>query len=157
MKGLLRKLRGMVGLGVIWAALWTPIGVGIVALQWLVSGYGLPPLDLVALLVVSGAKNGFLAGAVFAGGLGLAYRSRGFADLSPGVLGLLGGAAGMMLPAGAMIATAVTGYFAPSMLTVVMSLGLGGALGAVTAVGSLKMAQAAPRELDGPRVEGLLT
>ena len=138
----------MFGLGALWAAIWTPIGAGILVIQSLAGGSGLPPWSLFVPILLAGAKNGFLAGFLFAGGLGLAYRSRTFADLRPGVIGAIGAAAGMLLPAGAMMAASLSDHFAPPALIVALLLGFGGALGAATAVGSLRMAQAAPPELE---------
>jgi hypothetical protein len=74
----------------------------------LASGFGPPPLDLLLVLVLSGARNGFLAGFLFAAGLGLLYRSRGFADLRPMGMGIIGAVAGMLLPAGAIISAVVS-------------------------------------------------
>lgn len=155
MKKLLRKLRGMFGLGAIWAVIWTPIGLGIVLVQMRVAGLWPPPQGILLPLTLSGAKNGFLAGFLFAGALGLVYRRRDFAALRAGPMGVIGGLVGMLLPAGTMIATALAGSFVPPPLTVAMALGFGGALGAATAIGSLKLAQAAPTELGAGSVEAL--
>lgn len=138
----------MLGLGAIWAVIWTPIGLGIVLTQMRVAGLWPPPEGILLPLALSGARNGFLAGFLFAAGLGLAYRRRDFAELRPAATGLIGAIAGMLLPAFAMVAIARSGSFVPPPLTVAMSLGFGGALGAATAVGSLKLAQAAPSELE---------
>ena len=146
LKEIFRRLRGMVGLGVLWALVWTPIGLGVTLVQFLVSGYGLPPGGLLAALVVSGARNGFLAGFLFAGGLGVAYRGRGFADLTPGALAVIGAAAGMLLPAGTMVSVALSGFPLPAWIMAGI-VAFGGGLGAATGVASLKLAQAAPPEV----------
>jgi hypothetical protein len=137
----------MVGLGAVWAVIWTPIGAGIFLLQYLAKGWGLPPWEMLAPILLDGAKNGFLAGFLFAGGLGLAYRSRTFADLRPGVIGAIGAVAGMLLPAATMMAASRNGWFTTPVLAIALALAFGGALGAATAIGSLKMAQAAPPEV----------
>jgi hypothetical protein len=147
MKHLLRRLRGMLGLGATWAVIWTPIGAGIFAIQFLTRGQGFPPLELLVPVLLDGARNGFLGGFLFAAGLGFAYRSRTFADLRPRVIGAIGALAGMLLPAGTMLAAAMSGSIAPPALIVGLALGFGGALGAATAIGSLKLAQAAPTEV----------
>ena len=147
MKGLLRKLRGMFGLGAVWAVIWTPIGAGIFVIQSLARGWGLPPLDLLVPILLGGAKSGFLAGFLFAGARGFAYRRRAFADLRPGTIGAIGAGAGMLLPTGTMLAASLAGSFAPPAPVIALALGFGGALGAATAIGSLKLAQAAPTEV----------
>ena len=148
MKGLLRRLRAMIGLGVAWAVVWTPIGIGMSVAQWLAGGFGLPPLELVATLVLSGVKNGFIAGFLFSGGLGLVCRNRTFDQLRPEVVCAIGAVAGTLLPAATMVSVAMAGYFVPPPIAIALALGFGGALGAATAIGSLKVAQAAPAELE---------
>lgn len=148
MKRLLRRLRGMFGLGGFWAAIWAPIGAGIFVIQSLARGSGVPPWDVLVPLLFAGARNGFLGGFLFAGGLALAYRSRTFADLRPGVLGAIGAVAGMLLPAGSLISISMKGYLPLAWPAFALIFGFAGALGAATAVGSLRMAQAAPPELE---------
>jgi len=137
----------MFGLGVVWAAIWTPIGAGIVSVRHLARGLGFPPWSLLVPVLLDGVRNGFLAGFLFGGGLALAYRSRTFADLRPGVIGVIGAVAGMLLPAGTLMSMSMKGYLAGSAPAVLLILGFAGALGAATAVGSLRMARAAPPEV----------
>jgi hypothetical protein len=146
LNAIFRRLRAMVGLGALWALVWTPIGLGITLIQFLTSGFGLPPAELIVALAVSGARNGFLAGFLFAGGLGIAYRGRGFADLSPKAFAAIGAVAGMLLPAGTMLSLALSGWV-PPVWAMTGIVAFGGGLGAATAVASLKLAQAAPTEI----------
>jgi hypothetical protein len=66
---LLRRLRGMCGLGAVLAAIWAPIGAGVFAISYLMRGWGVPPLEDFVLILLDGARNGFLGGFLFAGGL----------------------------------------------------------------------------------------
>ena len=147
MATLLRKLRGMVGIGALWAAVWAPLGLGIATAQLLSSGFGLPPADLVLALLVSGLQNGFAAGFLFSGGLGLVYRHRSFDDIRLGAAGAVGAVAGILVPAGSIAVMAMSGFALIQAWSVFTALAFGGAVGAATAIGSLKVAQAAPETL----------
>ena len=157
MSGWLRRLRGMCGLGALWGALWAPIGVAMTLVQLMLVGYGWPSWSLLGFLLLDGVRNGFIAGFLFAGGLGVAFRDKSFADLRTGAIAAVGALAGVVLPAGSMAGMAAAGYFVPAPITVALTLLFGAGMGAATAVGSLKIAQAAPdRVAPGDPSAGLL-
>lgn len=143
MRRLLRRLRGMLGLGLVWAVVWTPTGAGIFIVQYLATGSGFPPWSLLAPILLTGARDGFLAGFLFAGGMSLAFRNRTVAELRPVPFGVIGALAGMVLPLMAIATAGMAAYLLTTRVVVAM-FGFAGVLGAATAIGSLKLAQAAP-------------
>ena len=90
MKGLLRRLRGILGTGLTWAVGWTGVTV---ALN-LVGGV---PLHFLGQLVLSGMVRGFVAGGAFAVILSIAERRHTLEDLSLRRVALWGGIGGGFL------------------------------------------------------------
>jgi len=89
MTGWWRRLRGALGLGVVWAGGGAVVG-GVIEL---IANF-VPALNRVDMWIPMLALPGFIGGVIFATALGIAARGRTFNDLSfPGMvsLGLLGG------------------------------------------------------------------
>lgn len=151
MKELLRKLRGLAGLGSLWAAIWAPATVAIATVERLVSGFGFPPVAVLIDAALTGLASGFTAGVLFGAGLSLVYRARAFRELRSGPLGVLGVAAGVCLAAAAFVPTMLlTGATPPA-----GAIGLVSAyivvLGGASAMGTLKLAwRAKSLELESP-------
>ena len=152
---ILRKLRGMFGIGVFWAVVWAPIGLAMATIQLLSSGFGLPPVELAVGLLMSGLMNGFATGFLFSGGLGFVYRRRSFADIRPSVIAGIGALAGVIPPLGTMSVTLAWGAFSIPLVAIMIAIGFGGSLGAATALGALKLAQAAPDSVGGGDYDAL--
>lgn len=146
---ILRKLRGMFGIGVFWAVVWAPIGLAMATIQLFTSGFGLPTAALAVGVLKSGLMNGFATGFLFSGGLSLVYRRRSFADIRPSVIAGIGALAGAIPPLGVMSVTLAWSAFSIPLAAIVMAIGFGGSLGAATALGALKLAQAAPPPVGG--------
>ena len=86
----LRRIRGAVLMGLIWAVVWAPVGVLI--------GMIVDPSDsMEKMWVAVGAYPGFLCGAVFSAVLGIAEGRRRFAELSLSRVGAWGAVSGLLV------------------------------------------------------------
>lgn len=90
MKGIFRRLRGIIGTGVIWAVGWAG---GLVAWH-IIGGW---PLEFIGQTVFTGLVLGFVAGGSFASVLSIAERRHTLADLSLWRAALWGGIGGTLL------------------------------------------------------------
>ena len=95
---MLRRLRGILAFGLIWALIWLPSGL----LLGLVMGWisRSPPRNIPLLYVVVWTCLGASSGAVFATLLATMERNRTLGELSPRRLALWGAIAGAALPIG---------------------------------------------------------
>ncbi len=148
MKKWLRRIRGAVGMGLIWAAAW--FGAGVIFLSGLLV-FGSPPVGtgLVAVIVMANsvllAVFGFVGGTAFSVILGIAEGRRRFDEMSLPVFAGIGGTVGGLL---ASVVSLSTG--GPFTLSLVGVSGIGAVflLGAGSAAGSLALARRADdREL----------
>ena len=135
MRKWLRRLRGAVLMGLVWAAVWAPLAVLI--------GMIVDPDDsLDEMWVAAGAYPGFLGGIFFSLVLGIAERNRRFDELSLPRVGVWGALAGLLLgtlPFALGEPTAAV----PLWLLVVVITGSITAMSAVSAVGTLALARMA--------------
>ncbi|MFN2400466.1 MAG: hypothetical protein ABR543_17785 [Gemmatimonadaceae bacterium] len=91
MKKWLRRIRGAVGMGLIWALVWAPIAV-------LIGTQIVDPDDSMdEMWVMVGALPGFLSGVVFSAVLGIAARRRRLDELSIARVGGWGAVAGLLI------------------------------------------------------------
>jgi len=124
--GVLRKLRGMIGMAAFWGAGWFLLG----AAFWTWRLFGQVPLDVI--LGVAGGVGiaGAIAGAGFATLLGLVEGKRSFEQLSYRRFAMLGAIGGLLvgLPFVAEIAVGGLGWF----LALLAGLGAGSAVGTLT-------------------------
>ena len=90
MKKWLRRLRGALGMGLIWAAGW---GVAAVLIGMIVD----PDGSMDEMWVAIGAYPGFLGGVVFSAVLAIAARRRGLDELSLSRVAAWGAAAGLLV------------------------------------------------------------
>ena len=139
MKRWLRRIRGVVGMGLTWAAAWggagVIIGAGAVVL-------GLDPAGIVTTGAIVGAISGFIGGATFSTLLGITEGRRRFDEMSLPNFAGIGGAVGGLLS----VLLLSTG--GPPTLVGVLATGAVFLLGAGTAAGSLALARRADdREL----------
>ena len=146
MRSLLRKLRGLLGMGVTWAVAWVPLTVGIGVIERLVAGSTLPTVAELLAAAVTGLQSGFIAGVLFGAGLGLVYGNRVLGKLRPGSMGVLGGVGGILLAAVTLGPAAVAGALPATAVILVTTYC--GIFGAASAVGSVKLAQAHERRLE---------
>lgn len=149
----LRRIRGVVGMGVTWAVGWALAGLGIgvlwtlgLPMEWFVEVFDAP---LPALAV-----PGFFAGMAFSTVLGIAGRRRRFDELSLPRFTAWGAVGGVLL---SLVPLTALGTLA-SGSTVAVILGTLTVLSAASAAGTLKLARMAeaPALLDsGEDVDGV--
>ena len=139
METLLRRVRGAVGMGSIWALAW--FGAGMVLLLVLGPGAADVPFPLGFGLL------GFLAGLTFSGVLALAGRRRSFDQISMARFALWGGVGGLLFGVGFAFTAGVLGAASLSFLEMGPLFALAGA---GSAAGSLAVAR---RAEDRTRIE----
>jgi|SRR5687768_5084618 len=142
---LLRRFRGALLMGLIWAVLWVPIAL-LISLIMDPNGSMDEPWILV------GAYPGFLSAVVFAMVIGFAERRRRFDELSLTRVAAFGAVAGLLVG----IIPFVAGSNSTNLPTWLLIFAIAGPitlLSAVSAGGSLALARRAERLnlLDGPR------
>jgi hypothetical protein len=142
MDRLLRRIRGIVGTGLTWAAAW--IGLG--GLLGAVAGF---PLASLLRLALSNSIGGFIAGASFAVILSVAERKHTLADLSLKRVALWGAAGGILV-------TSIPLAFGAPLAFFLGPLVINGGVGAVLASGSVAMAKRADRRRLVPGAEDSL-
>jgi len=154
MKGFLRKLRGILGTGLTWAAGWGALFGG----MWAALG---SPFGAVLEAVAGGAFLGAFAGGSFAVILSIAERRRTLGELSLRRVALWGGIGGMtlilLLSPLALFRLLEAGLPISAMLQFLIPLGISGALGAGFASGSVALAKREGRKEIGGSERGVLT
>lgn len=90
MKGLLRRVRGIIGTGLTWAMAWIGLGAGIGAL----AGF---QFSMILRIALSNSVGGFLAGATFAVILSVAERKNTLEGLSLRRVAIWGATGGVLL------------------------------------------------------------
>ena len=150
MKKWLRRVRGAVGMGLLWALLWAPVGV-------LVGMIVDPDGSMDEMWVAIGAYPGFLGGVIFSVVLGIVASRRRFEELSIARFAAWGAVAGLVvgtLPF--VLSEPAAGQ--PRTLLAAAVIGSITALSTVSAAGSLLLARRAERRhladgrVDVPRV-----
>lgn len=155
----LRKLRGIIGMGLLWGVVWGLLGFLLGALQVLPGVLRLAPLPFIVARMVGSAFGwgiwGGLSGATFGGALMLAEGRRSLTELSAARIGFWGALGGMVFP----VLITVAGIVGrPGMLRVLPGFTLAGAtLGAASAVSMLWLARRAARGEAGTSSDGLLS
>ena len=86
----LRRIRGAVGIGLIWAVAWAPIGL-------LIGGIVDPDGTMDEPWIMVGTLPGFFGGVIFSAVLGIAARNRRFDQLSILRFGTWGALAGLLV------------------------------------------------------------
>ena len=132
----LRRIRGAIGMGLIWAVAWAPIGL-------LIGEIVDPDGSMDEPWMLVGTLPGFIGGVIFSVVLGIAARSRKFDQLSISRFGAWGAVAGLlvgMLPF-------VLGSANPALPTWLPFVVTGSITGmsAVSAAGSLALARMAKK------------
>ena len=141
MKKWLRRLRGAVGVGLTWAAMWGAVGVFLGLLDGVVMRGGSIQVGVLTDAVKMLSVLGLIGGGTFAVILGLAGRRRTFDEMSLPRFAAWGGfAASIMLGAGAIVGGGLEQFLAPADLIVASVVVL---LGAGSAAGSLALARMA--------------
>ena len=146
MRKWLKRIRGAVGIGLTWAAMWGAVGAFLGLLDGVVMRGGSIQVGVLVDAVKMLSVLGFIGGGTFAAILGLAGRHRTFDEMSLPRFAVWGGlAASIMLGAGAILRGSVEQLVDPSGLIVASIVAL---LGAGSAAGSLALARGAnDREL----------
>jgi len=140
MKRILRKIRGMIGTGLTWAAAWIGLGAVLGAL----AGF---PMGSLFRLALSNSVGGFIAGASFALILSVAERRRTLEDLSLRRVALWGAIGGLVV-------TSIPLAFGAPLAFLMGPLVINGGIGAALASGSVVMAKRADRRRLDPGPEG---
>lgn len=137
MKKWLRRIRGAIGMGLLWAALWAPVGV-------LIGMIVDPDGSMDEMWVAVGAYPGFLGGVVFSVVLGIAARRRRLDELSISRVAAWGALAGVLV--GALpFAVGEPDPELPILLLGSVVVGSITLLSAVSAAGSLALARRAEK------------
>ncbi len=137
--GFLRRIRGILGTGLAWALAWAGVGIAIGVYAWLrlPTAPRVSPLVFFPLPVAVFTVFGAVSGAAFATTLAVAERRRSLDDLSVRQTACWGALGGLLLPT-VMVGQASVGLPPTAVVTMV---GLGMALGAGTAAGTLLLAR----------------
>ncbi len=145
MKRWLRRIRGAVGMGLVWAAAWAPAGV---LLGMVVD----PDGSMDEMWAAVGAYPRFLGGVAFSAVLAAAAGRRRLEPLSLPRVAAWGAAAGLLVGALPFALGASTTERPPSLLLAAVTAGTIALLSAASAAGSLALARRAEgRELLGRR------
>lgn len=152
MKPWLKRVRGAIGMGLLWALLWAPVGV-------LIGLIVDPDGSMDEMWVAVGAYPGFVGGVIFAAVLGIVAGRRRFDELSLTRFAIWGAVAGLLVGLLPFVVGAPSGGHPQPLLAaaVVGSITL---LSAVSAAGSLALARRAERRQLGsagggvPQAEG---
>lgn len=146
-----RRLRGIVGMGLLWGIAWAPILALVVTVITL--RFGLPfSFGFIRQGASTGFLWGFAAGALFGGVLMLAEQSRGFAKLTPWRGALWGVVGGLWFPISLVAATGrnPSSMIALFSVTVTVMAALGAASGWLT----VRLAQAGEGAAEPALLEG---
>lgn len=144
MKKWLRRIRGAVGMGLMWALVWGPVAV-------LIGLMVDPDGSMDEMWVAIGAYPGFLGGVVFSAVLAVAARHRGLDDLPLSRVALWGAAAGLIVGTLPFLIGEPTSDRPVWILAAIVITSIT-VLSAVSAAGSLALARMADRrdgDVDG--------
>ena len=140
--GLLRIARGVLGMAITWAILWTPIAIIPIGMM---ARFG-PPLSVrtVSLLLLSHATTGAINGAAFGLVLAVLGRRKFFDGLSLPWIAACGALGGAILPlvTNSVVATVTS----MPLVQIGWSVAVSAVFGAGVASGTLALARRAPQE-----------
>ncbi len=108
------------------------------------------------MLTILGGASGFVGGAVFSIALGTVHRRHQLSELKTAKMALWGTLAGLLVPLGVVGVGIGTGTFPLSAEVFGTVLLFFGGAGAATSVGTVRIAQAAERQLSGPEMKDAL-
>lgn len=134
MTNLLRRIRGALGMGLIWAIAWG--GVGGAVMETIIDPHGQIADIWPAIL----GLPAFLGGVIFSLVLGFAERRRRFDELSIPRFGAWGGVAGLVVGA-VPVALGAGSDELPMLLRALSIMGPLGFMGGISAAGSLALAR----------------
>jgi len=98
MRGVLKRLRGALGVGLTWGAAWGAIFAAIGLIAWIFDPESIDPGEGPTVIIGTGAILGLVSGAVFSGLLVLAERGKELRDLSTARVALWGAVATAVFP-----------------------------------------------------------
>jgi hypothetical protein len=145
MQNVLKKLRGILGIGITWAIAWSVLGALLATVQALILASSYPQVrgalsGAIALNAIFIGVYGFLTGSLSGAILSIAERRRTIAQLTTRRFALWGGIAGAAIPAANLLLIRILGGGFPNggaIVTVASSL-----LGAISAAALLRIARA---------------
>ncbi len=141
MKRWLRRIRGAVGMGLIWAVAWAPLGL-------LIGMIVDPDGSMDEPWIAVGTYPGFIGGVIFSVVLGIAARRRRFDQLSLARFGAWGAVAGLLVGMLPFVLGSVNPAL-PTWLPFVITGSITG-MSALSAVGSLALARKAEERASLP-------
>jgi hypothetical protein len=158
MKSILRKLRGAFGTAVTWAVGWAAGGFVLATILAILSpGFDIAIFtDWALTLTALGGGWGLVGGTAFSIALGSVHRRRQLGELRSAQMGLWGALAGLMVPLGAVSIGLGMGTFLFNAQELITTIVFFGATGVATAVGTVKIAQNADRQISGQGLEDAL-
>jgi hypothetical protein len=148
MNGLLRRVRGAIGLGAVWSLPWAATYAAMGMLYYFLVPWRPPQPETlpswVGVGAAAGALLGFVTGAIFSGILALAERRGAIATLKPWRVALWGGAAGMgMALVRAGLVSALVGPIPWGLSYIAWNMVQPAAMGALCAALTLRFAKSA--------------
>jgi len=140
--GILSRIRGIVGTGLVWAVAWAPVGIAVGIYAWLrlPTDPGVSPLIFLPMPIAAFATFGAVSGAAFATALAIAERRSSLDALSMRDTAAWGALGGLLFP---ILLVAQTSVGSP-LAAVVTMVFLGAAMGASSAAGTLYLARRRP-------------
>jgi hypothetical protein len=147
MRTLTRRLRGILGIGLVWSVVWALTGFlyGATTQYWI--GRSHRELDNLSTLIsmalasaVSWASYGFVLGCIFGGVLSIAERRRTLDNIATWRIAVWGGTAGLLLPLGFMLGLMILKGWTVDNAAAATAISV--ALGAGCAAASLNVARA---------------
>lgn len=155
---MLKKLRAALGISITWAAAWGVWGALTTGVAFLLApAY---PGAIWPIILLSGLRSGvlgFVGGALFSTILRLRYGRHSLGELRAGRLGLLGAAAGVVIPVGLTVAALAAIGFPITLASIADTVWAFGVPGLATAYGTIKIAQSAAPELEAGKEPDLLS
>jgi hypothetical protein len=147
MKTFLRRLRGIVGIGLTWSAVWAVTGIFFGTVQFVSMSRAYPELARLSTFAimalasgVSWATYGFALGSIFGGVLAIAERRRTLERLATWRIAVWGAIAGLLLPLSFALGMKI--IEGVSIDNVLVATAISASLGAGCAAGSLLLARA---------------
>jgi hypothetical protein len=145
MQNVLKKLRGILGIGITWAIAWSALGALLATVQALILASSYPQVrgalsGAIALNAIFIGVYGFLTGSLSGAILSIAERRHTISQLTTRRFALWGGIAGAAIPAANLLLIRILGGGFPNggaIVTVASSL-----LGAISAAALLRIARA---------------
>ena len=156
MRSILRKLRGALGTALSWAVVWAVGGLALATLFYMTTDAIVvlgPFWEVAPGFAFRFGLYGLVGGALFSAALATVYGRRTLSELKPAWVGLWGGLAGLLVfigLLGVLVATAglTITWSLPTVGVAALGASMYSGIGAVIAVGTIKLAQQGTEEIE---------